>query len=241
MTDEKRVPTKKDFGGGVHHPAPYGKRLYPIIASMLQPDWRVLDPFAGVGGVHELRKMVPGLKTFGIEIEPEWANVHPDTHVGDATRLRNRDNSFDAVVTSPTFGNRMADHHKASDPEGRRSYTHDLGRTLTKNNSGAMYWGPEYRALHFKAWRECWRVIRPGGRMILNIKDSVKNEEIRLVSMWHVATLSAIAPENDGEPGFIFNATRSVALPGKAMHTGTNKQVRADTEYVLVFDKPEAS
>lgn len=69
---------------------------------------RVLDPFAGVGGVHAL----PG-STFGVEIEPEWAAAHPRTRVGDATALPWRARSFDVVCTSPCYGNRMADSHEA--------------------------------------------------------------------------------------------------------------------------------
>lgn len=76
---------------------------------------RVLDPFAGVGGVHVLA--VPGeVETVGIELEPEWANQHPDTQVGDATKLPFEDGSFDVVATSPCYGNRMADAHEAKDP-----------------------------------------------------------------------------------------------------------------------------
>jgi hypothetical protein len=47
------------------------------------PAPRVLDPFAGTGGVHELI----GYETLGVELEPEWAALHPRTILGDATAL----------------------------------------------------------------------------------------------------------------------------------------------------------
>ena len=53
------------------------------------------------------------------------------------------DATFDMVVTSPTYGNRMADHHNAKDGRRRITYTHNLGRTLTPGNSGAMQWGED--------------------------------------------------------------------------------------------------
>ena len=73
----------------------------------------VLDPFAGVGRVHELRRF--GWQTVGGELEPAWAAAHPDTIVADALAFPADDGAFDAVVTSPTWGSRMADHHDAKE------------------------------------------------------------------------------------------------------------------------------
>lgn len=65
----------------------------------------LLDPFAGVGGIHALR---PGIETHGVELEPEWAAASPWTEVGDATNLRWADGTFDVVATSPC----LAQHHR---------------------------------------------------------------------------------------------------------------------------------
>lgn len=73
----------------------------------------LLDPFAGVGGIHRLR---PDVETYGVELEPEWAQASPHTRVGDATDLTEwGDNTVDVVATSPCYGNRMADHHDAQE------------------------------------------------------------------------------------------------------------------------------
>jgi len=45
--------------------------------------------------------------------------------VGNALSLPFEDDSFDAVCTSPTYGNRLAENHDAYDPQARRSYKHD--------------------------------------------------------------------------------------------------------------------
>lgn len=74
---------------------------------------RVLDPFAGVGRIHELQAF--GWLTVGGELEPAWAAAHPDTIVADALAFPAKDGAFDAVVTSPTWGSRMADHHDAKE------------------------------------------------------------------------------------------------------------------------------
>jgi hypothetical protein len=144
---------------------------------------RVLDNFAGCGLIHELP-----FDTRGIEIEPEWACAHPDTIVGDATRLPFPDGSFDAVATSPTFANRMADTYDRSndtcqtckgtgltgpgidcarcDGTGKaasatNTYLTKLGRRPSPGSSATMQWGKPYRQLHRRAWTEAARVLRP--------------------------------------------------------------------------------
>lgn len=78
---------------------------------------RVLDPFAGVGRVHELERMCDrDVDTLGVELMPKWAATHVRTMRGDATMLpRDWTGRFDLVVTSPCYGNRFADHHEATD------------------------------------------------------------------------------------------------------------------------------
>jgi hypothetical protein len=62
----------------------------------------VLDPFAGVGKIHQLTD----IRAVGVEIEPEWATLHPDTIVANTLYLPFRDAVFDGMITSPTYGNR---------------------------------------------------------------------------------------------------------------------------------------
>lgn len=224
---ESREPapiTKPDLGGGVSHPARYSTNLIPIFADILDGYDHVLDPFAGTGRIHELP-----MHTVGVEIEPEWAALHPDTVEGSALDLPWEDAEFDAVCTSPTYGNRLADSHNASDPERRRSYTHDLGRKLSDDNSGAMQWGDEYREFHETAWAEAVRVLRPGGRFVLNIKDHIRGGVQQPVTAWHVAALVDL--------GMRYNAELSQGAPTGHLQQGSNSEARAGQELVLVFDK----
>lgn len=217
-------PTKPDLGGGVSHPARYSRELMPVLADAVPVERfrRVLDPFAGTGRIHELPN-----ETVGIEIEPEWADLHPDTLPGSALALPFADCSFDAIVTSPTYGNRLADSHNASDPERRRSYTHDLGRQLSADNSGAMQWGGEYRAFHEDAWTEAVRVLRPGGRFVLNIKDHVRNGEVQHVSAWHLSTLML---EHQLELVEIH------PIGVRSLRAGANGEARTTEEFVFVLE-----
>ena len=111
----------------VLHPARFSDAVLDRIGTMLdeyQVNGVVLDPFAGAGKIHRLA--TPTRRTVGVEIEPEWAATHPGTIVGNALALGFGAESIDAVVTSPCYGNRLADHHEARDGSTRRSYTHDL-------------------------------------------------------------------------------------------------------------------
>lgn len=103
------------------HPAAFPNYLLAAIELHLTAERRalgrplkILDPFAGLGRIHELPKRLGA--TVGVEIEPEWAELRRGTIIGDATALPAEwARSFDAVATSPCYGNRMSDHHEAKD------------------------------------------------------------------------------------------------------------------------------
>jgi len=206
------------------HPAKFSDDVVTAMLAMLPKKALILDPFAGTGRVHLLSGR--GHKTVGCELELEWASMHRNTIQADALNLPFKDDSFDCIATSPTYGNRFADSHEAKDGSERRSYTHDLGRKLHQNNSGSLHWGDAYRDFHERAWAESLRVLRPGGTFILNISDHIRGGERMPVSAWHTRTLQSL--------GLSLMGQTDVATP--RLRHGENSRARMDSEHVLKFE-----
>lgn len=212
----------------------------------------ILDPFAGVGGVHSFGSL--WTQTFGVEIELEWARVRPGTMVSDATRLPFTDDSFDMIVTSPCYGNRMADTYDGKgvcrkclgdgvmsptletcdrcngtghDSSRRHTYRLDLGRMPTRGSAAVMQWGDDYRLLHIRGWRESIRVLRPGGLMLVNISDHVRGKRVIQVSDWHRRVLEILK----------LNVERELQVKTRRLRDGQNHEARVDYEKIIVGRK----
>ncbi len=212
----------------MEHPAKFSEPILDVIRARLHerlsPDARILDPFAGVGGVHEL-----GYDSVGVEIEPEWAACHGRTICGDSTRLTELfgDQPFDAVVTSPAYGNRLADRY-AGDGTRRFTYRIALGRDLTEHNLGGLQWGDRYREFHRLVWKQCLAVLKPGGLMIVNVSNHIRAHQEQPVVEWHIGCLI--------EVGLFIDQVDQV----KTMRIGygANRDVRVGGEAVIVARTP---
>lgn len=207
------------------HPAKFSDAVLAVLVRFIPDGAAVLDPFAGVGRVHELGGD-RGICTFGVEIEPEWAANHPFTMVGNALDLPSAWTAkFDVVCTSPTFGNRMADAHEAKDTSRRHTYRHVLGRKLHPANSGQLPWSEKYREFHRLAWTEVRRVLKADGLFLLNISNHIRKGIEQPVMAWHLKTCL--------EMGFSLVALEPVKTP--RMRHGENHEARMAHEYVLVL------
>ena len=212
-------------GEKTKHPAKYTYALLPSFVRMLRGCTRILDPFGGTGKVFLLEYWLPGVQIDAVEIEPEWAAQHPKTTLGNALYLPWPAATFDAVCTSPAYGNRMADT-LLRDVYKRRTYASELARELHPDNGGRLQWGDRYRAFHVDAWTEARRVLRPGGRMVLNIKDHIRDGKLQRVTDWHTQALTDL--------GFVVQDHVKVNCPG--MRFGRNGNTRVDYESVILLE-----
>jgi tRNA G10 N-methylase Trm11 len=210
------------------HPAKYTDLFLPIFAEKLKNYKTILDPFAGTGKIAEIKKYGYVGKIICNEIEKEWA-VNPDVdewHIGDAEGMNYlTDNCIDAICTSPTYGNRMADHFEAKDNSHRITYRHYLGRRLNDANTGKMQWGEKYKEKHKKIFIELKRVLKEDGILIINISDHIRAGKIIPVVGWYIYELERIG----------FRLVENIEVKTPRNKFGKNRQ-RVDFENVLVFN-----
>ena len=214
------------------HPATYSDDVLTVLAAYTFPGMVIVDPFAGVGGIHQLRSLVD-VVTFGVELEPKWAE-RGGCLVGDARLVDEHpdlvDVVVDAIMTSPPYGNRMADVYDPDDPYHRDTYTRHLGEQLQPDNAGGLQWGEKYRAVMVAAWAAANRKLAPGGWFVLNIKDHVRGDVVQHVAAWHVNHLVHIH-------GLHLEAHHMV--PSGGLPAGANAAQRVPCEEIYVFRKPE--
>lgn len=210
------------------HPAKFSVNVLKAMTVALmdhEPKWpvRILDPFAGTGLVH---RFVAFGETVGVELEPEWAAHHPRTIVGDARSLPFPDDSFDCLLVSPCYGNRMSDHHNARDASKRNTYRHTLGRELSPGSSAVMQWGDHYIEFHAEAWRESRRVLTPDALVLLNVSNHIRGGVETLVAEWHLDWwLDA------GQAKLV----SAVPVPTSRNRNGANAHLRVAHEWLFVL------
>ena len=216
------------------HPAKYSDIFIPVFAKILSKYdcHKILDPFAGIGKITEIKNYGFSGQIYANEIEPDWAKqiVNCDTiTICDAEYLEYPSGYFDAIVTSPTYGNRMADHHKAKDGSKRNTYTHCIGHQLKDGNTGKMQFGKEYQHKHEQIYANICKMVKNNGLFILNVSNFIKNgAEVDVVN-FHRTNIEA----NN------FLLVEDIKMSTHRNRYGRNGNIRVDYEHIMVFIKGE--
>lgn len=215
----------------VNHPAKYSQEFIPIFFKELKEYNNVLDPFAGTGRIGLIKNYGFTGKIYANELEPEWLkenkyNCDVLTYC-DAEFLPYESSFFDAICTSPTYGNRMADCHNAKDNSKRNTYTHCLGHKLNDENTGKLQWGNKYREKHQKIYKELYRVLKDNGIFVINISNHIRKGVEIDVCGWTTECLQAI--------GFV--NIKEYNIKTKRNKFGRNGNVRVENEKIIIFKK----
>ena len=211
----------------VKHPAKFSNPILEVLKPFIAKYDKVLDPF---GGVCRLKEIKPDI--YSNEIEFEWAvQAKPANAIcGNALHLPYASETFDAICTSCTYGNRMADSHNAKDSSKRNTYTHTLGRKLHVDNSGHMQWGQKYRDFHRRAWRETDRVLKNNGIFFLNVSDHIRKWTAVDVTGWHFEFIS-------GE--LKYTHIETIEIETQRQRFGANSNLRSGYELLYIFQKTD--
>lgn len=187
----------------------------------------LLDPFAGSCKIAKLKEHM-NVNVTCVDIEDGWDKVAtPDRFIVCDSEFFHSDTIFDCIVTSPTYGNRMADHHVARDGSKRNTYTHRYGAPLTKGSTAVMQFGEAYKDKHIRIFKNLRHCIIDYGLLIVNVSDFIRNgERVQVVSWWK-DMLTNVGFEYFGE----------LKVPTPRNRFGANADKRVDYENILLFTK----
>jgi DNA modification methylase len=241
----------------IGHPATYTKSVLDCFRAHVPLGSYVLDPFAGTGKIHRLREFTDIItigvelepewaqmsehtiignalhlpfadNTFDvIATSPCYGNRMADHHEakdkckecgGRGCRDYMPYREDDCVTCRKCKGTGLS---------MRKTYRHQLGRSLSRDSAAAMQWGPDYRTFHLSAWNESVRVLRTEGLFLLNVSDHIRKGEVVPVTEFHVAVLKAL--------GLACMEAFPVKTP--RMRVGANSDKRVECEWVLKFRK----
>jgi len=241
------------------HPSPFSKPIRVFLTDLIH-DWPgpILDPYAGVGGVHKLGRD----DTYGVEIEQEWAELSRFTAWGDSATIRTHDDDCvvtsplsrwttrdirfprpRAIVTSPDYGNRFADQYLGTPAEvaeraatgkapRRRSYAISLNRAVSVGSGAGFYfWTDEYKDLHTNVMRAVTDVVVRPGLGAFNVSDVIHDKTVHPVTMWWQGMLQGL--------GWQFKDAHPIGT--HRYKDGANRDARVANEWVVVMALPETS
>lgn len=225
----------------------------------------VLDPFAGVGRSRLAEAMTPHAHNVdGVELQPEWSD-DGDTMEGDAADLPFPADTYDAVMSSPCYGNRCADSHDAKDKckacDGRRvlvlADSTDGGaceRTCPTCKGTGLSW----RNTYAHALRRAGGELVPGsaaamhwGREYRLLHRDALAEMIRVVAPGGLLAINMSNHIRDGDEqdvvgwwvnqiivaGCILRAVLPIETPRN--RNGENREVRVDAERLILAHTPK--
>lgn len=211
------------------HPAKYSNELLPSLAKYCYGD--VIDIMGGTGKAGLLKKHNKNIKSVTInELEREWSEQAYENGVdtvitGDARSLSGM---YDCIVTSPPYGNRMADNFNAGKPDSmRRRYVGDLGRNVSNGSCCCSHFGKGYE----KQMSEILDSVISNidfTRFVLNISNFIRQFKEVNVLGWYISYFE--------QKGFKIIFEEKV-VTRRQKGVGANTNLRVPTEHILVFER----
>lgn len=239
----------KHFG---KHPAKMNVELARrLVEEYTSPGQRILDPMAGCGTVPVVASEM-NRQGVGVELEAQYITQH--TCRGDTFALPFRNEQFDAIITSPPYGEaigRAGDRDIQKTIAAKHRYEQQrFGKTMTNHavygshpkNVGSMPLQSKKRPSFIDSMgtilKEWYRVLAPRGTLIIVIKDQRKGRK-RL----GLFDMSGFMVQKSSEAGLTFMERRVAIIPPENWTLWMRVNERrwnipvANCEYILVFKK----
>lgn len=211
------------------HPAKFSDELLPHLAKYAYGF--VLDPMGGTGKAGLLKKFNSDILHVTInEIEKEWAdqahlNLVDHVIVGNAKDLKG---GYDCIVTSPPYGNRMADNFKAGKPDSmRRRYAGDLGREPSEGSVACKHFGKGYEDMMINIYDSILLNVK-FELFILNVSDFIRQFKRVDVCGFYIGYFES--------RGFHL-LNREEVKTRRQKGVGANAHLRVESESVMVFSR----
>jgi tRNA G10 N-methylase Trm11 len=212
------------------HPAKYSNHFIPVLANLASKYnlHNIIDVFGGTGKIGLLKSLLPNLYITNNDIEPEWSQMGFENGCDEcltfdvANMSTIEDNKYDAIITSPTYGNGLA----AKTMTGLRyNYSIFLGKVVNENNTGGMCFGKSYKQKHLDCITEMKRILKPSGILILNMKNFIRlGQEVPVVQWWFDSLVAGG-----------FEMLEDIQIPVSSLRHGQNGNIRTKIEHVMVF------
>jgi len=198
------------------HPATWDERLISAAAEMIEHHTAapgiLIDPMAGEGS------------HYAPFAEAGWTVIMSDIHLWphrdrrvlccDAADISADDDSIDVLLTSPPFGNRLADK-MSTDDDQRVTYADRRGADAAENDASGMQWGAAYRSAMRRIWTEAARLLKDDGLAVIDIKDHIRGGSRQHVTAWTIQawrdlgwTVADIIPVQTGHYAGISHAEK---------------------------------
>lgn len=180
-----------DEASFTHHAKFNLNLVQAILDRFSDPGDLVLDPMAGSGSIFV--GLLTGRKVIAGDVESQWARLLSVNQISlarqsiiafatpglacrwDAAKLPLAGGHVDLCVTSPPYFDTFSDWDASSNILEERHNEHGLSYGIHAAQIANLHIYEDYLRAMRGVYAECWRVLGPGKKLVLIVKDVIRN------------------------------------------------------------------
>jgi hypothetical protein len=179
-----------DEASFTHHAKANLNLLQAILDRYSDPGDLVVDPMGGSGSIYI--GLLTGRRVIAGDIEAQWARLLAENQIGlarqsiiafatpglachwDAAKLPLACGHVDLCVTSPPYFDTFSNWDASSNILEERQNEHGLSYGVHPQQIANLHVYEEYLRAMRSVYAECWRVLGPGKKLVLIVKDVIR-------------------------------------------------------------------